>query len=89
METINGYTVIASHQPPDEGMRVILAVIRFPAGPDRPERVEYVTAWAEVGPVGSWYWGHYFGGHASESTLFLDAVESFMERAHLQMPVSV
>src|SRR4051812_33935036 len=55
-ETINGYTVVASHPRGLDAERVILAVLRRGGG------VEYVTAIAKLGPVQEWYWGHYFGG---------------------------
>jgi hypothetical protein len=77
METINGYTVIASHPRGIDAERVILAALR------RGGYVEYVTAIAKLGPVTEWYWGHYFGGSARESTLFLDAVNDFCQRAGL------
>lgn len=56
LETMNGYTIIASQ--PTTAERIILAV--RPAA-HSPSGFEYVTAAAplrEDGPH-SWYWGHY------------------------------
>lgn len=78
METINGYTVIASHPRGIDAERVILAVAQL-----SDYGLEYVTAITKLGPVTEWYWGHYYGGHGPESTLFLDAVNDFCQRASL------
>jgi hypothetical protein len=81
METINGYTIIASHQiRPNE--RVILGVRHRPRTDDSAD-VEYVTAIAKLGPVTSWYWGHYFTAYGPESSLFLAAVADFQDRAEI------
>jgi hypothetical protein len=83
METINGFTIIASHPRGFDAERVILGVVRHVRPDGQPDDVEYVTAIAKLGPVTSWYWGHYFGGYAPESSLFLAAVADFRERAEI------
>jgi hypothetical protein len=86
LETINGYTIIASHQiRPDE--RVILGVRRRPR-PDDSADVEYVTAHARLGEVTSWFWGHYFTAYGAESRAFLAAVDDFRDRAEITLKVT-